>query len=183
LLVVGLGNPGSTYEQTRHNIGFMVIDELLRRHTHTELTNRLFRGKLYKTSNFYLLKPDTFMNLSGESVASIVSFFKIEHVVVVHDDLDLPFGTIKFKVGGGHGGHNGLKSIDLKIGKEYERVRIGISRPDRSSEVSSYVLSPFTPSQTTHLNSIITHASDAIEAMSSEEISTIASRFTKKESL
>jgi PTH1 family peptidyl-tRNA hydrolase len=128
MLIVGLGNPGPKYQNTRHNVGFMVIDELINRLNPTKLSSSSFNGELYKTKNHYLLKPYTFMNLSGECVIKVKNFYKIEvdDIVVIHDDLDLPFGSVRFKKGGGHGGHNGLKSCDSFITKEYIRVRIGI---------------------------------------------------------
>ena len=129
MLIVGLGNPGNDYEKTRHNIGFMVIDELIARHNASKLSSSSFEGELYKFKNHLLLKPLTFMNLSGNSVVKVKNFYKIEDVVVIHDDLDLSFGALRFKKGGGHGGHNGLKSIDAMITKEYLRVRMGIGKP------------------------------------------------------
>ena len=108
MLIVGLGNPGPDYEKTRHNIGFMVIDELIKRHNAQKLSSSSFQGELYKFSNHLLLKPLTYMNLSGNSIVAVKKFYKIDDVVVIHDDLDLPFGTLRFKHGGGHGGHNGL---------------------------------------------------------------------------
>ena len=112
MLIVGLGNPGTDYETTRHNIGFMVVDELNHRLDSVNVTKTAFLGNCYKSKNHFLLQPLTFMNLSGESVLKVKNFYKQENVVVIHDDLDLPFGSLRFKHGGGNGGHNGLKSID-----------------------------------------------------------------------
>ena len=109
MLIVGLGNPGSDYENTRHNIGFMVVDELVKRKSARKLSSSSFSGELYKFQNHFLLKPLTYMNLSGESVVKVKNFYKIEDVVVIHDDLDLPFGALRFKKGGGHGGHNWIE--------------------------------------------------------------------------
>ncbi|MDD3856347.1 aminoacyl-tRNA hydrolase, partial [Sulfurimonas sp.] len=106
MLIVGLGNPGPNYEHTRHNIGFMVIDELVKRQNAQKLSSSSFNGELFKFSNHFLLKPLTFMNLSGNAIAAVKKFYKINEVIVIHDDLDLPFGTLRFKKGGGHGGHN-----------------------------------------------------------------------------
>ena len=98
MLIVGLGNPGSDYEHSRHNIGFMVIDELIKRFYANNLSSSNFNGELFKFQNHFLLKPLTFMNLSGNSIVLVKNFFKIEDVVVIHDDLDLPFGTLRFKI-------------------------------------------------------------------------------------
>jgi len=165
LLIVGLGNPGSAYAQTRHNVGFMVIDELLSRYSHDTIKKAAFEGELFKIKDHFLLKPTTFMNLSGRSVASVKKFYKIDDVVVIHDDLDLPFGALRFKVGGGHGGHNGLKSTDAAIGKEYLRVRMGIGRPTHKGDVTNFVLGKFDASQQELLREQIAQTADAIEAL------------------
>ena len=165
MLIVGLGNPGSTYAQTRHNVGFMVIDELLSRHSYDTIKKAAFEGELFKIKDHFLLKPTTFMNLSGRSVASVKKFYKIDDVVVIHDDLDLPFGALRFKVGGGHGGHNGLKSTDAMIGKEYLRVRVGIGRPAHKGEVTAFVLGKYDEAQQEQLKAQIAQTADAIEAL------------------
>ena len=163
MLIVGLGNPGSEYKSTRHNIGFMVIDELIKRQNAHKLSSSSFEGELFKFKNHYLLKPLTFMNLSGNSIAKVKKFYKIEEVVVIHDDLDLPFGTLRFKYGGGHGGHNGLRSTDANISKEYARVRMGIGKPEHKGEVTSYVLGAFSQMQEKYLKDWIEKACIAIE--------------------
>jgi len=183
MLIVGLGNPGSDYENTRHNIGFMVIDELVKRFNASDVSKSSFLGNCYKSKNHFLLKPLTFMNLSGDSVIKVKNFYKCDNVVVIHDDLDLPFGTLRFKMGGGHGGHNGLKSIDSKIGKEYIRVRMGIGKPEHKGEVSSYVLSPFSTLQEVHLKKWIEKTSDAIEYLLESSLEDTSSRFTQKVAL
>ncbi len=180
MLVVGLGNPGSSYSQTRHNIGFMVINELISRHKTSDLTSKHFNGNLAKTNLFYLLKPTTFMNNSGLSIAKVKSFFKLDMVVVIHDDLDLPFGALRFKIGGGSGGHNGLKSADLHIGKEYVRVRVGIGHPGDRADVSSYVLSAFDDDEKVQLKTIIQHTADAVEALVKSDLESVKSKYSKK---
>ncbi|HFB53663.1 MAG TPA: aminoacyl-tRNA hydrolase [Sulfurimonas autotrophica] len=180
MLIVGLGNPGPDYEQTRHNIGFMVIDELIARHNATKLSSSNFEGELYKFKNHFLLKPLTYMNLSGNSVVKVKNFYKIEDVVVIHDDLDLPFGALRFKKGGGHGGHNGLKSIDALIGKEYIRVRMGIGKPEHKGEVASYVLSPFDEEHAKCLQQIIADAADAVEYLLEHSLDVTRSKYSKK---
>ena len=181
MLIVGLGNPGSAYAETRHNVGFMVIDELLRRYSHDTIKKTAFQGELFKIKDHYLLKPTTFMNLSGQSVTAVKKFYKIDDVVLIHDDLDLPFGAIRFKMGGGHGGHNGLKSTDGLIGKEYLRVRVGIGRPEHKGEVSSFVLGKYAPEQKETLQKQISQCADAVEALfTSPSWEDVASKYSVK---
>lgn len=180
MLIVGLGNPGPTYAKNRHNIGFMVIDELIRRENAQKLSSSSFKGELFKFSNNFLLKPQTYMNLSGESILAVKKFYKIDEVIVIHDDLDLPFGAIRFKKGGGHGGHNGLKSTDEKISKEYIRVRMGISKPEHKGEVASYVLGDFNEDESNHLQDWISHACDAIEYLQENSLENTSSKYTIK---
>lgn len=180
MLIVGLGNPGPQYEHTRHNIGFMVIDELAKRVNAQKLSSSSFNGELFKFKNHFLLKPLTFMNLSGISIAAVKSFYKIDEVVVIHDDLDLPFGTLRFKKGGGHGGHNGLKSTDEKISREYIRVRMGIGKPEYKGEVVSYVLSNFSKDEQEYLSKWISSACEAIEALLESSLEDVSAKYTIK---
>jgi len=180
MLIVGLGNPGPNYETTRHNIGFMVIDELVSRYNAQKLSSSSFKGELFKFSNHFLLKPLTFMNLSGESILAVKNFYKIEKVVVIHDDLDLPFGTLRFKHGGGHGGHNGLKSADEKISREYIRIRMGIGKPEHKGEVASYVLSDFNGAESKHLVNWISSAADSVEFLLNNTLEEVSSKYTIK---
>ena len=180
MLIVGLGNPGTSYETTRHNIGFMVIDALVKRQNATKLSSSNFEGDLFKFSNHYLLKPQTFMNLSGDSIAKVKKFYKIDEVVVIHDDLDLPFGTLRFKKGGGHGGHNGLKSTDVNISREYIRVRMGIGKPEYKAQVSSYVLSPFSTEESAHLEEWIKQSCEAVEYILDNSLEDVSSKYTIK---
>lgn len=177
--IVGLGNPGSTYASTRHNIGFMVIDALNRRLSTQEISKKSFEGELFKTSSHFFLKPQTYMNLSGRSVLAVKQFYKIDMPIVIHDDLDLPFGAIRFKIGGGHGGHNGLKSIDAAIGKEYIRVRMGIGRPKYGS-VSDYVLGKFTETEMAHLDDWIDRIIKALKALETSKWDDVAAKFSQK---
>jgi len=179
MLIVGLGNPGSEYKNTRHNIGFMVIDALIKRQDAQKLSAS-FDGELYKFKNHFLLKPLTFMNLSGNAIVKVKNFYKMDAVVVIHDDLDLPFGTLRFKYGGGHGGHNGLKSADEKISKEYTRVRMGIGKPEHREEVTSYVLGSFTAQETVHLPTWIETACEAIEFLLENSLDDTSSLYTIK---
>ncbi|MBT3767237.1 MAG: aminoacyl-tRNA hydrolase [Rhodospirillaceae bacterium] len=148
LLIVGLGNPGSQYSKNRHNIGFMAVDEIVRRHGFGAFRAK-FQGELAEgkvgTQKVLALKPMTFMNESGRSVAQAVKFYKIapEDVIVLHDELDLAAGKLRVKSGGGHGGHNGLRSIHAQIGPDYRRIRLGIGHPGDKSKVTGHVLKDF----------------------------------------
>lgn len=149
-LVVGLGNPGAEYAASRHNVGFMAADEIHRRYNFSPFKAK-FDGLIAEGNiageKVYLLKPQTYMNLSGNSVVKAAHFYKIlpQNVVVIHDDMDLPIGKIKAKIGGGSGGHNGIKSIDAAISPNYNRIRLGVGHPaDKSGDnVANYVLSGF----------------------------------------
>jgi PTH1 family peptidyl-tRNA hydrolase len=181
-LFVGLGNPGSKYEDTRHNIGFKVIDALVDDLGARDISKTVFYGLLYRTASTLFLKPTTFMNLSGKSVLPVKQFFKIdtEDMIVIHDDIDLPFGAVRFKRGGGHGGHNGLKSIDAMVGKEYLRVRIGVGKPERKSQVADYVLHDFTPEEMVKLPALIDHVCKACKALQHDELNEVKSHYSLK---
>lgn len=144
-LLIFLGNPGEEYSKTRHNVGFIVGDKIIDTLKPNTISGN-WKGVLYKLADFFILKPQTFMNLSGQSVSIVKNFYKIElkDIIVFYDDIDLEFGKIKIKFGGSSGGHNGIKSIDSFIGKDYFRIRIGIGRPDNSNiEIADYVLTKF----------------------------------------
>jgi PTH1 family peptidyl-tRNA hydrolase len=181
MLIVGLGNPGPDYINTRHNIGFMVIDQLVKEFNARDVSSSSFLGDCYKFQNHFLLKPLTYMNLSGDSVIKVKNFYKKEKVVVIHDDLDLPFGSLRFKIGGGHGGHNGLKSIDSKIGREYIRIRMGIGKPEHKGEVSSYVLGEFSTKEKEYLEGWIKHTCEAIKFLQENTLEDTSSKYTLKE--
>jgi PTH1 family peptidyl-tRNA hydrolase len=171
-LIVGLGNPGSEYARHRHNVGFMVIDALAE-HLKTPLFSKKFKG-LYASfqvqvkddserQTLHLLKPQTYMNLSGESVLTACQFFKLppSAVTVIHDEIDLPLGTVRNKTGGGDAGHNGLKSITAALGPNYHRVRIGVGHPGQRERVAGYVLEPFAKDEENLVNTVIMTARDA----------------------
>ncbi len=146
-LIVGLGNPGKEYEATRHNAGFWWVDELVRAHNASFRADSKFHGLVARATlhghEVHLLKPQTFMNVSGRSVGAVAQFYKIapEQILVVHDELDLPPGSAKLKLGGGHGGHNGLKDLIAHLGsKDFWRLRVGIGHPGDRAEVVNYVL-------------------------------------------
>jgi PTH1 family peptidyl-tRNA hydrolase len=180
ILVAGLGNPTQRYASTRHNVGFWVIDEILKSLQYTSISKPQFHGELAKTSNFLFLKPQTYMNNSGQSVQAVASYFKPSELVVIHDDLDLPVGALRFKKGGGNGGHNGLKSIDACVGSDYIRVRIGIGRPKTKEDVINYVLEPFAKDELPIIHKVVAQASKAVLAMDKEELCNIKARFTCK---
>ena len=144
-LIIGLGNPGPEYDNTRHNIGFMAADAIAARYK-LPTWKKKFKGAITASPDFLLLKPYTYMNLCGESVSEAMHFHKLapKNVIVFHDDLDLQPGQVKIKQGGGTGGHNGLKSMDAHITPNYWRVRLGIGHPGAKGDaVLNYVLSPF----------------------------------------
>ncbi|HEX5710883.1 MAG TPA: aminoacyl-tRNA hydrolase [Sulfuricurvum sp.] len=176
MLIVGLGNPGAAYASTRHNIGFRVIDELCKRHTVHDVSKSSFYGELFKMGGHFLLKPATYMNLSGKSILAVKNFYKIDDVLVIHDDLDLPFGALRFKFGGGHGGHNGLKSTDSAITPSYLRVRMGIGKPEHKSQVADYVLHPFYPNEEKVLDEWIKKSADAVELLLTTSLEEVASK-------
>ncbi len=167
-LIVGLGNPGEKYRRHRHNIGFMVVDHLSH-HWGIPVTDRGFtacfaRGKIGEVP-VILAKPQTFMNLSGTAVKGLMNYYRVdvEDLLVVHDDLDLPFSTIRLKAGGGHGGHKGLVSIIDHLRKEdFLRVRVGIGRPQDKTKVEAYVLQPFSDQETDLLPTLIADVGDAV---------------------
>jgi PTH1 family peptidyl-tRNA hydrolase len=175
-LIAGLGNPGSRYQSSRHNIGFLVLDRLADQHQITigQQGFGAFFGKgIISGHPVLLVKPQGYMNLSGSAVKKFFDYFKIagEDVIVVHDDLDLPFGTVRMKAGGGPGGHKGLISIIDHLGVEdFNRVRLGIGKPDRREMVESYVLSPFSSEEMNGLPQVITAAAEILTEMLSSGI-------------
>jgi len=150
-LLVGLGNPGKKYQYNRHNIGFLTVDAIAEAFASTPWAGK-FKGEICEIrlsgidEKIYLLKPQTYMNLSGESVAAAARFYKIapQDIIVFYDDIDLADGKIRVRQAGGNGGHNGIKSIDAHMGKDYHRVRIGVDRPVGQIDVADYVLANFT---------------------------------------
>ncbi len=169
-LIVGLGNPGPQYETTRHNVGFIVADVLAARigasfSSHKKSNSDVVQARL-NDRPIIVAKPDKFMNLSGQPVAALARFFSVDpsNIVVVHDELDLDFGTIRLKLGGGEGGHNGLRSISQHLGtKDYLRVRVGVGRPPGRMDAASYVLKPFSAAERKDLGVICEEAADAAE--------------------
>ena len=182
LLIAGLGNPGREHAADRHNAGWMVIDELARRHSGSFKSK--FSGRLAETrvgdGRVALLEPETYMNESGRSIAAAARFFKVEpeNVLVVHDDVDLPVGRLQVRLGGGLAGHNGLRSISQALGTpEFLRVRIGVGRPERGDPrpVADYVLSPFAPED--DVESLIMRGADAVESLLADGLVEAQQRF------
>lgn len=185
-LIVGLGNPGPKYQWTRHNAGFMVLDRL----SHLAgiaVSKKNFSGFSgeghWQGERLILLKPQTFMNLSGRSAAEAIRFHKLslEDLIVVHDDLDIPYGRVKLKQGGGHAGHNGLRSLSQELGSgDFMRVRIGIGRPVHG-DVVNYVLNNFTPEEMATLPRLLDGVVDLLEMLVKEGLPKTMSLFNNKD--
>ncbi len=172
-LIVGLGNPGAKYSRNRHNVGFRAVDEIQSRHGFIPWRER-FQGWVstgtINDEKVTLLKPQTYMNESGRSVGEAVRFFKIplEDIVVFYDELDLAPGKVRVKTGGGSGGHNGIRSMDAHIGKDYQRVRIGIGHPGHKDRVSQYVLSDFAKADADWLEPLLEDIARAVPTLLNE---------------
>ena len=181
ILIAGLGNIGEEYKNTKHNIGFMTVDKIADDYNFPEWKEKnkyLFTKTKINDTDVILLKPTTYMNLSGEAVQAITTLYKIkpEDIIVIHDDLDLKTGVIKTKQGGGTGGHNGLKSIDSKIGNNYHRIRIGISHPrdiNPNQDVASYVLSKFSPEDMKKITIQVENISKSLEKIIKKDFSSL----------
>jgi PTH1 family peptidyl-tRNA hydrolase len=185
-IIVGLGNPGITYERTRHNVGFQVLDRLAEIN-HILISTRRFKS-LYgvgriDSERVILMKPMTFMNRSGEAVEKAFHFFQvgIEDLIVIHDDLDLPFGRLRFKQRGGDGGHQGVRSIVESVGKNtFLRLKIGIGRPPRGMDPADYVLTLFDEIQYSDWVQIISRAAEALKVLVLEGLGTAMNRYQGK---
>jgi len=160
ILLVGLGNPGGKYAKNRHNIGFMALDTIVRRHSfgpwRTKFSGQMCEGTIDGVKVLALM-PETYMNESGRSIGAAARFYKIdpENVVVMHDELDLAFVKLKVKIGGGHGGHNGLRSTDAHLGKNYKRIRLGIGHPGAKEKVHGHVLGDFAKAEVPELEKML----------------------------
>ena len=185
-VIVGLGNPGVRHQGNRHNIGFQVADKLAE-NNHIPISKKRLKafygiGKI-DSQEVVLAKPMTFMNRSGEAVRRIADFFEVgmEDLIVVHDDLDLPFGRLRFKRRGGDGGHQGVHSIiEAMGGNTFLRLKVGIGRPPRGMEVAEYVLCNFDEMQQPHLSEIRSRAAEALVVMLSEGLEAAMNRYQKK---
>lgn len=185
-LILGLGNPGPEYAATRHNIGQMVLDELATKvggsfKKHSKARAQVLEGRLgLGGPKVILAKPLTYMNLSGGPTSALANFYGIEpdRIIVVHDELDIPFDSVKLKIGGGEGGHNGLRDISKALAtKDYYRVRTGIGRPPGQMPTADFVLKPFTSAEKKDLPFLISHAADATELLIREGLLTAQQQF------
>lgn len=185
-IIVGLGNPGRKYERTRHNAGFMAIDELaglLRVELKQEKHHALICRARVGPEEAVLAKPQTYMNESGRAVAAILraAYSAVSDLIVLHDELDLPLGAVKIKTGGGHGGHNGLRSIIESLGTaDFIRIRIGIGRPAPGVDPADYVLSPFLSGERQVLPEVTARATEAVKAIVLEGPARAMNIFNKK---
>ena len=183
-LIVGLGNPGSQYQHNRHNVGFMAVDEIVRRYDLSE-PKKKFQGLVSEGKiggeKVLVLKPQTYMNLSGQSVQAAASFYKISpnHVIVFHDELDLAFGKVRVKFSGGAAGHNGLRSLDDHLGKDYWRVRLGIDHPGAKEFVTRHVLGDFAKADKLLLEKLLEAIAENIEKLLKEDMDGFMSRVSQ----
>ena len=176
-LIVGLGNPGREYRDTRHNVGFMVLDEMARRHNLTwamapsQVPDALV-AKKFAPDPVLLAKPLTYMNLSGEAVAALTRYYDVDlaDLIVVIDDVDLPLGRLRARPSGSGGTHNGLKSVVARLSTDVSRLRVGVGRGDARRDLADYVLAKFEPAEREQLESIVTRAADAAEMFAAEGI-------------
>jgi PTH1 family peptidyl-tRNA hydrolase len=185
-LIVGLGNPGRKYRFTRHNTGFLVIDELSRRNG-VDLGERRYKTRfgrgLIKEREAILAKPLTFMNLSGLAVGRLMEVFHLEEkdLVVIQDDVDIDFGRIKIKEGGGHGGHKGIESIQGLLGiSGFVRIKVGIGRPKDNADLSDYVLGPFSGEERVLIRKMVACAAESVEVLLCEGVQRAMSKFNER---
>ena len=184
-LVAGLGNPDKEYQATRHNVGFMAADEIFRRYHFSEFKKKaqglVAEGEI-AGEKVLLVKPQTYMNLSGNCIGELVHFYKLEpqNVIVIHDDMDLNVGAIKTKIGGGSAGHNGLKSIDNQITNNYVRVRIGVGKPVQKEQVIDWVLSSFNKTDKEKINFAIDLVAENMDILISKGWTAFASIIGEK---
>ena len=182
-LIVGLGNPGREYKDTRHNAGFMVVDRLCKKWDTRTLrlqSKALVTTTLVDGQKVILAKPQTFMNLSGQAVGSLVKFYKLDlaQLLVIHDDIDLPLGTIRLRPGGGSAGQKGLISIIEHLGTpDFPRLRIGVGRPPGRMEAADYVLQSFSPAENETLQFVFSNAEDAVNTFLAEGLNSAMNRF------
>ena len=188
LLVVGLGNPGREYDRSRHNVGFEVIEILGERHRFPEARSEkgalVAKGRI-RDADVLLVRPTTYMNLSGDAVGAIARFYKVEpaEVVVAHDELDFELGQVRVKIGGGHGGHNGVRSVIAHLGRDFTRVRIGVGKPPAGVEGADWVLSKVDQSTRRILDEAAARAADAVESVLGDGVQKAMNLFNRREEL
>jgi len=186
-IIFGLGNPGVRYRKTRHNIGFQIVDRLAEKY-HIRLSSKRFKSLYGKgwidVKEVILAKPMTYMNQSGEAVREALDFFhlSVEDLIIVHDDLDLPFGRLRFKRKGGDGGHQGVRSITESLNQNnFLRLKVGIGRPPEGMDPSEYVLSPFDEIEQSKLEEVISRGVESIEVLLREGLERAMNQFQKKQ--
>lgn len=186
-IIFGLGNPGVRYRKTRHNIGFQIVDRLAEKY-HIRLSSKRFKSLYGKgwidVKEVILAKPMTYMNQSGEAVREALNFFRlsVEDLIIVHDDLDLPFGRLRFKRKGGDGGHQGVRSITESLNQNnFLRLKVGIGRPPEGMDPSEYVLSPFDEIEQSKLEEVISRGVESIEVLLREGLERAMNQFQKKQ--
>lgn len=186
-LVVGLGNPGKRYAATRHNVGFRVVELLAQRWgipaDQAQLGNLVGHGAI-RHERTALARPQQYMNCSGQPVASLLGYYQlgVEALVVVHDEVELPFGQVRVKAGGGHGGHNGLRDLVKHLGADFDRVRVGIGRPPEGWDTADYVLGRFSEPEAAALDGLVETAADAVEEIVSAGTPAAIERFNPRPS-
>ncbi len=185
-IIFGLGNPGVRYRKTRHNIGFQIVDQLARKY-HIPISSRLFKSLYGKgwidVEEVILAKPMTYMNRSGEAVREALNYFHLspENLIVVHDDLDLPFGRLRFKRKGGDGGHQGVRSIIESLNQNnFLRLKVGIGRPPEGMDPSEYVLSPFDEIEKSRLGMVISKGAESIKVLLLEGLEIAMNKFQRR---
>lgn len=183
-LVVGLGNPGARYARTRHNVGFLAIERLAQRWA-VAVEKKLF-GALSGDGQVaghkaLLAMPQQFMNVSGQATSSLMGFYKVPlaNLLVIHDDMDLPFGRLRLRLGGGHGGHNGIRDIQRLLGNDFVRVRVGVGRPPAPMDPADFVLGTWSPSEASQLDPLLDTTADAVEAVLREGLTPAMNRFNQ----
>lgn len=179
-LIVGLGNPGAEYAQTRHNAGFLLVEKLASRWKLEWSVERKFTARVARSQRVWLCQPQTFMNLSGEAVGEITGFYRVplDRLVVAVDDADLPFGEIRLRPGGSSGGHHGLESIEQHLGsREFARLRIGIGRRDGVRQITGHVLGKFDATESGMLEKVLERAADQVECWLDAGLQKAMSRF------
>ena len=187
-LVIGLGNPGGKYADTRHNAGFMVVDHLAGRSgddCSRKQLGALVCSAMVGDQSIILAKPQSFMNLSGHPTASLRGYYKVDDtdIVVVHDDVDISFGDVRVKSGGGHGGHNGLRDLQAKLGTNgFARVRVGVGRPPGQGNTANFVLGRFAGTEQESLGEILDTAADAVSAIVADGVKSAMNKFNVRKS-
>ena len=182
-LIVGLGNPGTSYASHRHNVGFMIIDELARRYQLTvgkKSLGALIEKNVISDQDVLLAKPQEYMNCSGKATQALASYYKVElaDILVIHDDLDLEFGQIKFNIDRGHGGHNGIRSLIESLGsKSFARLRVGVGRPTTQQDPADFVLTAFAKNEQVAAKDMLSQAATAVEEFLKDGLSSVQQKY------